>query len=146
VPDQVQLGFTALLTAEQRARQLLYAQPPPVPPLTRNEREVLRRICLHIGRKQPITRQRLEEATGLAEREVKSVVRDLIVNHGVAIGATRGKDHGYFLVDSAEDLEVAGRPLINEMRELARRLRVLYGPERVAELHGQLTLEEERSA
>lgn len=144
--DQHQLGFIPLLSAEQRAKMLLYGQPQPVPPLTREQRELLRRLVFHVGHRSPITRRTLEERAGLNEREVKAAIRDLVIVHQLPIGASRGKDHGYFLVDSPEDVEIAISPLEGEIRELARRVRILGGKERLAELCGQLPLESEKSA
>lgn len=144
--DQVQLGFIPLMSAEQRARHLLYGQPQPVPQLTAAQRAVLIRLVRHIGHKSPIERRVLEGTAQLSEREVKAAIRDLVILHSVPIGASRGKDHGYFLVDSAEDVEIAISPLESEIRELARRVRILGGKERLAELCGQLPLEGEKSA
>ncbi len=143
IADHRQLGFTALLTPEERARQLLHddhVRQLQIP-LTPEEHKVLRQLLFHIGHRSALPRRDLERRVGIGEREVKEVVRNLVVTHGVAIGARRGKDHGYFLVATPEDLEIAGGPLISEAREIWRRLKVLYGPTRVAEIYGQLTLD-----
>lgn len=139
-----QLGLTALLTAEQRAQELLrdHVLGRLRIPLTREELAILRKLVYHVGHRNAIPRRDLELSAGVSERQVKAVVRNLIVTHRLPIGASRAKDNGYFLIATAEDLDIASKALISEGREIFRRLRVLHGPERVAELLGQLPLEE----
>jgi hypothetical protein len=144
VPTPFQLGFTALLNPEERARQLLrddHEKKLQIP-LSPEEHKVLRALLFHIGHRSALPRRDLERKSGLGERDVKEVIRNLIVTHEIAIGARRGKIHGYFLVATAEDLDVASGPLVSELREIARRLRVLHGKEKVSKMFGQMALEE----
>lgn len=61
----------------------------------------------------------------LSERAVKAAVKALLEDHDVAIGSSRGKDHGYFLIVNDAAAAAATRPLLAEIRSLARRCRAL---------------------
>jgi hypothetical protein len=63
--------------------------------------------------------------TWLSERSVKAAVKDLVETHSIAIGSARGKDHGYFLIVTDGAAQAATRPLLAEIRSLARRCRAL---------------------
>lgn len=81
-------------------------------------------------------------------REVKAIVKSLVEDFGLPIGASRQEPYGYFLCVSHDDIELAIRPLESEVISLARRVRALGGEQRLAEFFGQLQLQlnEKRSA
>lgn len=96
------------------------------------------------GRLRPISIARLCELTKFTPRQVKDLVEQLIVKHGLKIGALRGKRNGYFVVREGdrEDLEAAIRPYKLQILAMLRRLRVLE-PSRHAQLEflGQIRME-----
>ena len=75
-------------------------------------------------------------------RDVKAAVKSLVEDFGLPIGASRQQPFGYFLCVTPEDMEDAIRPLVHEIESLARRVRVLGGERRLAEIFGQMRLRE----
>jgi hypothetical protein len=108
-------------------------------------------IWRHEGRGNPVSIVeilRLVDAqryTGLNDRKVKEIVRQLRMMHRVPIGSLRGESHGYFRMVDAEDLEAGLRPLWSQVIEELRVLRAVAPRAWVAELRGQLAMEDERS-
>lgn len=77
----------------------------------------------------------------LSERTIKRAVALLIDKYGIAIGAARTGNNGYFFVRTPDQSQAAVRPLLAEIRSLARRCRILsprslYG----RAVHGQEAL------
>jgi hypothetical protein len=109
----------------------------PTPP----ERVIAEIIWTRRGRANPISIKTLAMATGRSERDIKSIVEQLVTAHRMMIGGKRGDPVGYFIIEDAEDLEAAVRPYRDQIFAMWRRLRVLLGAKRLAELHGQLALD-----
>lgn len=99
-------------------------------------------IWKHRGRANPISIARLHELTGLSDRQVKGIVEQLVVTHKIRIGGRREEPAGYFIIESAEDLESAVKPYKAQIIAMWRRLRVLEAPQALKELLGQLKLED----
>jgi hypothetical protein len=99
-------------------------------------------IWKHRGRSNPVSIARLRELTGLSERQVKGVVEQLVTTHKMRIGGRREEPSGYFMVESAEDLDAAVKPYKAQIIAMWRRLRVLEAPQGLKELLGQLKLED----
>lgn len=78
------------------------------------------------------------------ERTVKAAVKDLVERFGMQIGASRKPPYGYFFILTAEDREEARRPLRNELKSLARRLRALSSKLEIAREWGQIQVELDR--
>lgn len=118
------------------------------------ERQVLAMIEHRMGRNARVSILQIAEATGLSERRIKGIVKDLVEVYGWRIGSIRQAGHGgYFVIADATDVEVATRSFLAEMRSLGRRVQVLKqisARDLVATLHKQLDLfdqpEEEQSA
>jgi hypothetical protein len=108
---------------------------------TADERRVAKLIAPHKGAANPVSIAVIAAATGLGERTVKGLVARLIVTHRMRIGGRREAPVGYFMIESATDLEVAVRPLRNQVIEMWHRLRVLENKHELARLLGQLSLE-----
>jgi len=72
-----------------------------------------------------ITRDLENENIFLHPRTVKAAIKQLIETHGIAIGATRGAEHGYFFITTDEQAQKAVEPLLSEIRSLAIRVRAL---------------------
>ncbi|KAF1086159.1 hypothetical protein SPSYN_00900 [Sporotomaculum syntrophicum] len=92
--------------------------------MTRKERLVLGLIP--IGSKQAIHKRRLAELTGLSEREAREIIYHLVVEHGLPIGSsTEPGAGGYFIITSAEDMEIATRHLKPRAAKIFKRARAL---------------------
>lgn len=115
----------------------------PWPP-TPEEKHLLEILLAHRGAAHPIQIKELVARLGLPEREIKSLKKSLVENFGVAIGGSRVPPYGYFLISTAEELEQALRPQINEIRSLARHVRLLAGHRRLEDVFGQIALELEK--
>lgn len=111
-------------------------------PPTKEEVLVASLIWQRRGRGNPISIARLRQLTGLSERQIKGIVEQLVVAHGMRIGARREEPAGYFMIETAEDLAAAVKPYRNQILAMWRRLRVLEQPQRLRELLGQLRLED----
>ena len=106
------------------------------------ERVIAEMIWRHKGRANPISIAKIAAATGKKDREIKAIVAELVVSHGMKIGGSRMEPVGYFLVVDAEDLEAAIRPYRDQVMAMWRRLRALADSRTLRELHGQLAIEE----
>lgn len=133
------------MDVEQYVLQVLFNGAGPWP-LNDEQRKVLSTLRFHVGEAAAIKGSELCRRHDLSERQLKDVMRSLVVDFKIRIGASRQQPYGYYLVKTAEDAEHAAAPYEKEIRELARRVRVLRGQQFLAELCGQLALEEEKSA
>lgn len=61
----------------------------------------------------------------LSDRTVKLAVKELVETHEIALGSARGAHHGYFFVVDDVEAQAATRPLLAEIRSLAKRCRAL---------------------
>lgn len=111
-------------------------------PATKEEVLVASLIWQRRGRGNPISIARLRQLTGFSERQIKGIVEQLVVAHRMRIGARREDPAGYFMIETAEDLEAAVKPYRNQILAMWRRLRVLEQPNKLMELLGQLRLED----
>ena len=145
--DSLQLGFAGMTAVPQERpdahpRRVLCGSCGPWPP-TDLQREMLRILLFHQGAQSPILLRDLmgklqRVITPLpTEREIKDAARGLIVDFKVRIGASRSKPYGYFLITTPQEARDAAALYIGEIRELARRVRVLLEPHDLAELAGQ---------
>jgi hypothetical protein len=104
------------------------------------ERVVAGVIWGHRGRAQAVKSVVLMHIAGKNDRDVRGIVEQLVVTHRMRIGASAD---GYYMIVDAEDLEAAiARPKA-QIFAMWRRLRVVMEPHALAELHGQLQLEDE---
>ncbi|HEX4039043.1 MAG TPA: hypothetical protein VHX37_13365 [Acidobacteriaceae bacterium] len=108
--------------------------------LTEDEAAVLTGIRYHRGTANAITIAALRERTKLGEREIKAIVRALRINFRLPIGASKNSSTGgYFLVLTPEDLALAMKSPLDQIRAELAVVRALGGDTR--EILGQLTLE-----
>ncbi|HKV94925.1 MAG TPA: hypothetical protein VJW20_20435 [Candidatus Angelobacter sp.] len=146
--ESVQLSFSGM-TAESDpsiyARNVMLGRCGPWPP-TRLQCELIKQLLLHQGAQNAISLrdlmgklQRVNPAPN--ERQIKEAVHSLVVDFKVRIGASRSEPAGYFLITSIDEARKAARPYIAEIRELAKRVRVLLDPHDLAELAGQPWIE-----
>jgi hypothetical protein len=102
-------------------------------------------IWRHQGRGNAIALDAIAAATGKDARTIKGVVEQLVVSHRARIGGYRGaagESTGYAVIVDAEDLAAAVGPYRSQIFAMWRRLRVLLGKHELAELLGQLRLED----
>jgi hypothetical protein len=107
------------------------------------ERVIGEIIWRHKGRADAISIEKLATATGRDVRTIKGVVEQLVVCHRMRIGGVRNGDvTGYCMIEDGEDLAAAVGPYKSQIFAMLRRLRVLMSRQQLAELLGQLRLEE----
>jgi hypothetical protein len=142
--DDPQLGFAGMglePTPEAHARNVMLGSGPW--PATDLQRELLRILLYHSGAQRAISLHalmvKLERVVKPVptEREIKDAIRSLVVDFKVRIGASRSKPFGYFFVTTPQEARDAAHLYISEIRELARRVRVLLDPHDLSELEGQ---------
>jgi hypothetical protein len=106
------------------------------------ERRVYDLIKRHKGHRNPVSINYINNATGISERKIKDAVAELVTSHKILIGALRGAvSYGYFIIESAEDQEVALAPFRAQILSMLRRMRVLQGAHQVREWLGQQVAE-----
>lgn len=109
--------------------------------LSGEQRLVLKSLRYHTSSANPITIRELREKTGLSEREVKDCVRTLRLTFRVPVGSSRnGERGGYFLILTDEDLALFLSGALRQIQAELEVVRAVAGPDRVAELLGQLSL------
>ena len=104
-------------------------------------RRVLLIIAGHRGRASAVPLEKIGALLSLGDREIKQAVKTLRDDFAMPIGASRVEPYGYFLCETAEDLAAAVRPLVHEIRSLARTVKMMTPDSRMAELAGQLEIE-----
>jgi len=110
------------------------------PDLSFEEEKVSRLIKSHVGRDQAIAVRALALQTGLDEKRVREVVRELIIRHGEPIGSTPGSPPGYYILRSQDEINRAYQSLLDRGKAIifrASRLRQFS----VDEVLGQIKLE-----
>jgi hypothetical protein len=109
-------------------------------PLTPEARKMLGLLVHHKGARAAIKGAEIASWLKVGEREVKALAKSLVEDYGIPLGASRVHPFGYYLIETADELENAISIYTDEMRSLARRVRALGGPQRTAELFGQIQL------
>lgn len=108
--------------------------------LSAEEAAVLAGIRYHRGSANAVTIRDLQERTKLQDRAIKGCVRALRINFRLPIGASKDPaTGGYFLVITPEDLALAMKSPLDQIRAELDVVRALGGNTR--ELLGQLSLE-----
>jgi hypothetical protein len=93
--------------------------------LSPEQRSVAVAIEAH-RRTDPIPLRSLVARVGLSERVVQQIIEELIVTHGVRIGASRELPRaGYYLCVDAADIDAAVRPLRSSAASLLKRIEAL---------------------
>lgn len=87
------------------------------------EREVL--FLIRPGRDNAISMSALAEAVGISTRELQQIIQRLINGRGVAIASATGRNHGYYLPETAEEYKAATDQLKHRIIALAHRIRSL---------------------
>jgi len=116
----------------------------PVPAvLSADERAVLDALAGARGADAAVSIAEIQSRTELSYRGVTNAIENMRVKHKLPIGSARGANHGYFLIESAADLETTTRPLKNQALSMLRVVHSLEGPRRrrLGEMVGQLAIE-----
>jgi hypothetical protein len=135
-----QLSLDAAENLDAQIQETLMGRLGPYP-LTDQQRGVLHMLRYRRGAGQARPLAELATELKMQPRTVKDAVKSLVEEFAIPIGAARTGCNGYFLCITPDDIEDAIRPLVHEIVSLARRVRVLGGAERLAELFGQMQLQ-----
>jgi len=116
------------------------------PALEENARELVRVLWTRQGAAHAIRAGEILDALRLSRNDkwrrwLKDAMNDLVVLHRLPVGGLRVPPYGYFLIVSANDLDLAIHPLWGEVYALLRRLRALTSKHDVASLFGQAMLD-----
>jgi hypothetical protein len=121
------------------------------PALEENARELVRVLWTRQGAAHAMRAGEILDSLRLPRNDkwrrwLKDAVNDLVVLHGLPVGGLRVPPYGYFLIVSANDLDLAIHPLWGEVYALLRRLRALTSKHDVARLFGQAMLDLDKNA
>jgi hypothetical protein len=108
--------------------------------LTAEERRVYDVIRFHLGRARAIQADEIAALLDLTTRVVNAVMKSLTENHALAIGASLVRPMGYYLIDTADELENYCRQLHNRALSTLRRESILRRTH-MLELLGQIRAE-----
>jgi hypothetical protein len=112
--------------------------------ITEHQRRLLHILAKRYGRDRAISIGELKQRLEISERAIKDMVRSLVTDFFLPVGASRnGSDGGYYLVMTAEEARSTAQPYIDEALKLLKRASVLVGHRAILELRGQLAITEE---
>lgn len=99
------------------------------------------------GRARAVQVKELARRTGIDERRVREIVKQLIEDHCLPIGSTSGLPGGYYMITDARELRQVRRSLVHRAVSILNRARTYDKAGWVKEMAGQLALklEEEES-
>jgi hypothetical protein len=109
----------------------LFAEPGPwdetAPPEDKIRRLVGEIVWRHKGRKAPVSIAEIMSRTGvMTAREVKGIVLDLVMEHSMSIGSTRGGPGddfgGYYVIEDKADLDAAVKPFEAQAEAMQKRV------------------------
>lgn len=134
--DQFQFALDPAAALEQQINHLLFGRTEI--PLTTEEREILLILRWHKGASNAKPLADFAAKLNLSPRSMKQHIRNLAVTHKLPIGGSRQEPYGFFLCVTAEDIEVALRPIWNEIKSLLQRAHAVGDRQRVLEMLGQM--------
>lgn len=116
--------------------------------LAYDEKLIARIISNAQGRSQAVQVKELVRRTGIDERRVREIVKQLIEDHCLPIGSTSGLPGGYYMIADAKELRQVRRSLVRRAVSILNRARVYDKAGWVKEMAGQLAirLEEEEES
>ena len=77
------------------------------------------------GAEHPVKASRLCEVLRIPPRSLYDLINHLITVHGIGIGATRGKNAGYFIIQNRTELTKASAPLKAQAVRMFERIHAL---------------------
>lgn len=92
--------------------------------LSKDEKRVLRLIPK--GSTNPRPQKELVRLTGFNARKLRLIINELIVKHGIPIGAQYTKPNGYYIVTNEDERGKAIVPLVSQYGELFKRAQSIH--------------------
>lgn len=92
--------------------------------LSKDEKRVLRFIPK--GSTNPRPQKELVRLTGFNARKLRLIINELIVKHGIPIGAQYTKPNGYYIVTNEDERGKAIVPLVSQYGELFKRAQSIH--------------------
>jgi predicted ArsR family transcriptional regulator len=141
---QFGFGFDRNGEIEARVHELLFTRDLKPFPITDEQRALLRILSGHKGAAFAITIAELLKLSSLSHldaRAIKLAARGLVVDYGLPVVGMRRPPYGYYLAITPDELAEAIRPLIGEIKQIARRVRALQGSDYVREMLGQIPIQ-----
>jgi len=77
------------------------------------------------GRENAISMPALANACGIKTRELQQVIQGMINERGVFIASATGRNHGYYIPETADEYKNAVDQLKHRIISLARRIRAM---------------------
>ncbi|UXC64071.1 hypothetical protein N4562_03255 [Ligilactobacillus agilis] len=92
--------------------------------LTDKQKQILALIPRGIN--APIKAKEIAAKTGLDVRTIRENISNLIIYQGFKIGAIRtGREQGYFIATTKQEIEIAVRPLQAQINNMNKRITAL---------------------
>ena len=115
--------------------------------LAYDEKQIAGIISNAQGRSQAVQVKEIARRSGIDDRRVREIVKQLVEDHYLPIGSTSGLPGGYYMITDAKELRQVRRSLVRRAVSILNRARVYDKAGWVKEMAGQLAikLEEEES-
>ncbi len=115
-------------------------------PLPDDCRKLLRILRFKRGAHTAIRGHELAQRLKTNDREIKALVKQLTEDFGIPVGISRAETPGYFLIESAEELQKTLAIYASQAKSMFRRCRALGGTEYAEELLGQLRMDDQEKS
>jgi len=115
-------------------------------PLSPREKTLVAILGRCRGQMMSRSNESLAKTLNCSAREVKAMVKSLVEDFGLPVGASRGEPSGYYLIMTAEEARHTAAAYVNEIRSLARRVKAIEPDHKILELLGQMKFEDEAGA
>lgn len=112
----------------------------PEPQLNPEEELVSGIIAAARGRDRAVQVREIARRTGIDERRVRDIVKDLVERHHLPIGSTSGHPGGYYTITDQAELRAVRCSLIRRAVSILNRAKVYDKAGWVSEMAGQLAL------
>ncbi len=77
------------------------------------------------GAERPQPNREIATSVGIDTRAVSLIINDLIIKHQIPIGSSRTEPTGYYLIETAQELQNAVRPLSRQASAELKRVDTL---------------------
>jgi hypothetical protein len=93
--------------------------------MTEQELKILKILYEHKGRSKPITVGKLVVLTGISEREVRQIVKNLLEIHHYPIASSVNPPYGYYLITDPKEAEQCLGQYYARAKEVLKRANIL---------------------
>jgi hypothetical protein len=93
--------------------------------MTEQECRILNILYEHKGRNKPITVGKIVVLTGISEREVRQIVKNLLEIHHYPIASSVNPPYGYYLITDPEEAEQCLGQYYARAKEVLKRANIL---------------------